>query len=180
MFTCDRCGRPFDKGRSKSAHMAHCGRILRLRTLPGLVALRQELRRVARLEGRPDGVAPSLRGFRALGRVTDRRVQGAVGGYRAHNPILGWKETVRRLGFRPAATMRFAGERSWVMDDVYRVARVLGSPHHMPTRREYLVHGRWDVRTVLRYAESDTWSGVAGELHLTPNRAFPTARRAAA
>lgn len=166
-YVCPRCHRPFRVGRSKSAHMGHCGKVMPLSTPGGHVALRAEIKRVAQIVGKPEGQAPSLLEYRRHGRVSERRVMGAVGGYAHQNPRIGWTETMKRLGFIPTVSTRNADSRR-AARDVQRVALKLGKPHEMPSLRAYNTLGTWTSKTILKHLEVRNWTGAARLLGLKP------------
>lgn len=111
-FVCTRCFRRFGRGRSKSAHMSHCGGV-RGPTI-GKARIRSDLLRVAQLAGRPEGVAPSISDYRRLGSFSPVAVQGCVRGYslRDHRPRADWVEAVEALGFVSARRHRYGDDGS--------------------------------------------------------------------
>lgn len=174
---CPRCRGRF-VGRSKSAHVRHCGRVLPLATPMGLVAARGELRRVARLCGRPEGVAPSLLDFRRHSAWSEKRIRGAFGGYRNGNPVVGWRGAVQKLGFTPAEFAHHSDHRR-IVADIRRVASDLRKPTRMPTQDEYNSLGRWCVDTARLHFGGARWNEIAAQLGLKPNLPPPFLRRSA-
>jgi hypothetical protein len=110
-----------------------------------LVALRADLMRVARLLGLPDGAAPSPEAYRRHGQVSVRRaVFLATGSHlRTGN---GWKDAMRRLFLLPMSEVTPDPEQ--IIDDLRRVASLVGNPAHLPPRSAYRRYGRFGDHVV--------------------------------
>lgn len=138
-----------------------------------MVLLRSEVDRVARRAGKPRNVAPSLGDMELYGRITSERVRGYVGGYAPSSEggylLIGWTETVQRLGFRSADRVRRAS-RDAVFADVRKVAERLGRYDVMPTVTDYHRLGRWTHPTVLRQLGVGSWREAAQKLGLWYHR----------
>lgn len=140
------------------------------------VAIRGDLRRVARETGAPEGHAPSLVRYRKIGRFGEAKVRAVAGGWREENgrmqPRLSWSDAVRRLGFIPFSRSMEVGDGELIAD-LRRVALRCGrAPNEMPTTEEYREHGEYSYMTVLRrFAPDGSWWTVARYLGMQPSSA---------
>lgn len=135
-----------------------------------LVAIRQDLARVARMTDAPEGFAPSLRSYEEHGRYGWWRVRSAVGGTKDGNPVLQWSDAVRGLGFTPYEEWD-SGTYRMVVADLRRVALECGDPRVMPTQAQYKKHGgHWSRATVLARLDVSSWNEAADLLGLVPQR----------
>lgn len=130
-----------------------------------LVAMRSDLVRVAAMQGRPNGVAPSQLFYRHNGAFTVTAVCAAFKGYRGDDAADVWTDAVERFGFTPA----YANRRPTLNEgitDLRRVAHALGAPRRMPSRAQYDRLGRWQSRTVMLLFAAPRWDAIADQLGL--------------
>lgn len=141
------------------------------RRLRRMIAMRQDLVRVARERGCPEGFAPPVLYYREHGRFVDKTIIGVIGGYDEHgNALLCWGDAMQKLGLRMWAE-HFHADPERVKRDVYRVAVALGRPFRMPPRAKYKRQGRWAPCTVMKHMGVSTWGEVADHLKLRRNYA---------
>lgn len=145
-----------------------------------LIAIRSDLKRVARQTHGMDGIAPSLREYREQGRFSDVKVRAAVGGYRTNHgerssrynrmgtpPRLGWLEAVRKYGLTPFKRVYQPTDRAMLMD-LKRVALKCGHPLRMASFAEYREHGNYAGSALMR--RFGKWNDVAAAAGLEPNK----------
>lgn len=128
----------------------------------GRVAILSDLVRVARIENRPEGVGPSLVGYRKHGRYTETTVAKRAGMLECR-----WIALMERYGLTPAYNRRLRSERELVAD-VLRVAHLAGIGRLMPTDRQYRTFGKFQAAFVMRRLGGGRWHGVAERVGLTP------------
>lgn len=173
---CDSCGRDgFPHLRSLTGHRNWC----RKRKDPTyntrrLIALRSDVVRVARDCGVPEGYGPPMLAYKRNGRFSDKAVMGWLGGYRPDgNARITWRAALAKFHLKMWGDLYHA-DPARIAEDVRRVARLLGRPHHIPPRKKYNRLGDWDHTSVYLHLGVTTWEGAAERLDLRPNRAFPT------
>lgn len=135
-----------------------------------LVAIRQDLVRVARANGRPQGFAPAVTTYRHAGRFSIPKVQGAVGGwvrkyaYGKKVPALSWTAAVRKYGLTPAREL-YKPTRAQAIDDLRSLSQRLGhGPFRLCSLTEYQDQGRWSPHTVRKVICGDphtSWYDLA-------------------
>jgi hypothetical protein len=134
--------------------------------------MRLDLVKVARMQGVPDGYAPSALFYRKHGLFSEKVVIGWFFSYTAAgNPRGNWRQAVAKLGFKMYGD-HYHGNLMRVAADVRRVALEIGRPLHVPPRSVYKRLGRWDPNTVYHHLGVETWTQVAAKLNLKPNNKF--------
>lgn len=121
------------------------------------VVVRQDVVRVAKLVGLPEGEAPCAADYHDYGRFGIHRVLKALG-----RRDRSWAKGMDVLGLGHHRNHREIPERK-ILEDVHRVARLLNRPHDMPTTAEYREHGTYSISTLCnRLGERDqSWVSVA-------------------
>lgn len=136
-----------------------------------LVALRHDLIRVARANGRPEGVAPTSAEYTADSRrqFSLYRVGKATGALRS-NGAIDWTAAMRRVGLTPANEARPDPEA--IIADLHRVAAERGHPGVLPNPAAYEKLGRWSKWYVTKHLAGglNDWREVAKRAGMRTHR----------
>lgn len=136
-----------------------------------IIEIRADLIRVARLLGRPEGVAPRAWAYREHGVYGITRVQSAFSGWRfsasgkTKHPKDTWVQAMKRYGLKPAGHWRTFELRDVLMD-LRRVALKIGKPFEMPGAVTYDRHGKWRATTVRDRFKGMTWPEIGDQAGL--------------
>lgn len=123
--------------------------------------IRADLLEVARAHGCAEGIAPTEKQYHKHGRFSPWRVRKVA-------RVRRWTEAVQRYGLTSPHDAR-TPTREQIAAEAARVMRACGRVHVMPTRDEWLAHGRYDPITVIRaIARGKGWGAVALALGLEP------------
>lgn len=122
---------------------------------------RRDLLRVAKLCGRPEGVAPSITDYQQHGHYSVNGVMEVLTGKRQ------WCPAMKKLGLRSPWDDRFVTEKE-AREDLVRVAVLLRRPAQMPTITEYEEYGSYTPATVRRAFQGMGWRTIARHVGLDP------------
>lgn len=173
-----------DRPRAKLAAMEKAAELARAkpthRTTDVLIAMRNDLARVGKLQGLPDGVAPSRAFYGTNGRFGQHNIRSAFKGWRGNvntkggNPADQWGRAIERFGFKTITATQMP-TYALCAADVRRVALGLNRPGIMPSVAAYRKLGAYTDETVRKHLRAKRWEDVARVLHLEMSEGRRTA-----
>lgn len=130
---------------------------------------RSELSRVSRLEGYPEGVAVGENRYRTSPhkKVSEWWIMKAAFPSR-RSPA--WTDVAHRLGMITYREWQRARIEENVVNDLRRVAAIMGHPDVCPSYQAYEQHGQHDPQTVMKYLGVDSWKAVPERAGMSPRK----------